>query len=199
MIAQILNIELNATKEGAGGKSYSGLAVTYQPPEYKGKVKDPSTRFMFGNSDVVKQFKSSGLEVGDWADIKFDESKWKNPESFTKTGAPAQDGGGANAAPKPKNVSTNITVDQSVWDAKDKRIARAVAIKEATQLVALMAGNGGYTTTNIKKREFLVEEMLATAKALEPYLTLAETPEEVMKDLYPEGVEGDLPQPPFNE
>jgi hypothetical protein len=40
--------------------------------------------------------------------------------------------------------------------------------------------------------------MLATAKALEPYLTLNEVEEDVTKDLFPNG-EQDLPQPPFDE
>jgi hypothetical protein len=194
MIAQILNIEFNIDKEFAGGKTYSGFAVTYQPPEYKGQQKEPTTRFMFSGSDIEKQFKGSGIEIGDWADIKFDDTKWKNPESFTKTGAPNQ-----GAAPKPKNVSANIPdkVDQSVWDAKDKKIGRATATKRASELVAMMVANGGYTVANLKKREFLTQEILAAARDFEPYLTLNDVEEEVMKDLYPEG--DNLPQPPFDE
>lgn len=84
MIAQVLKIELNAKKEGNGGKSYSGIAVTYQPPAYKGQEKPPTTRFLFGNSDVAKQFKSSGVSEGDWVDIAFDNTKWKTQSHSRK-------------------------------------------------------------------------------------------------------------------
>lgn len=173
MIAQILKIENNAVKEGRGGKNYKGVAVTYQPPPYKGQQKDPTTRFLFDKSDIVKQFKASGLKEGDWAEIKFDDSKWKNPESFTPSSAP----NATTGASVRQNVTSNISSDQT-----QVRIARAVAIKEAMGVMKFMADNNGYTATNLKKHEFVIEELLKTARALEPYLTLTDKVEEVEDD-----------------
>lgn len=175
MIAQILKIDNNASKEGRGGKSYKGVAVTYQPPPYKDQQKDPTTRFLFKDSDIVKQFKASGLREGDWAEIKFDDSKWKNPESFAPAPAPNTT---SNSAVR-KNVTSNISNDQT-----QMRIARAVAIKEALGVMKFMAENKGYTATSLKEHDFVIAELLKTARALEPYLTLTDEPDEVEDDIF---------------
>lgn len=191
MIAQILNIDMNATKEGAGGKVYKGVAVTYQPPPYKDQVKDPTTRFLFGNSDVVKQFKASGLVVGDWAEITFDTSKWKNPESFVKSNPPQEQAPARQAQQSQGNANNS----------QQESIARAVATKEAVNIVHAIMVAGGYTQANVKKREYIVEEVLATARKLEPFLMFQdEDDESVYKDLYGDGEgEDDLPQEDYDD
>lgn len=185
MQTEILNIELNAKKEGRGGKAYKGIAVTYQPPEYQGKVKDPVTRFLFDKSEAFDSFKKAGLKVGDWVEITFDESKFKNPLTFTKIDKPAPQ------EEKKKQYSGGGGGYKKNDPDTEKRIARAVAIKEAVNIVAMMVNAEGYTKTNVKNRAFLVEEILNTARGLEPFLTLDDDNEDaVLEDLYGDEIEG---------
>jgi hypothetical protein len=127
-----------------GGKDYSGHNFTYTPPPYNGQVKDPVTRFVFGNGDFAKQLK--GIEVGDYVELTFDNSKFKNPESI-------------------KKISTSYN-----GDARQESIVRQSALKQAINLMDILKGTGAYTAANLKKKDYVVQQVVEIAQAFEPYL-----------------------------
>jgi hypothetical protein len=124
------------------------------------------------------------FKSGDWVDIKFDSDQFKTPLSISPTTAPS--GEPASATPPKSNAGG--------WGKKDegteKRIARAVAIKEATQIVLAMITAGSFPKTKAAQKEFLAQQVLEVAQQYEPYLTLTEESEELEKpDMGSEGFE----------
>ena len=67
MIAQLKAINLKAVKRTEGGKSYTGVEVTYQGQPYKGQEKPPTTRFLFSNNPVAQAL--ANFQSGDWVDV----------------------------------------------------------------------------------------------------------------------------------
>jgi len=164
--AQITAIELNVQEKFANGKSYKGHRFTYQPEPFKGKAKPPVTKFLFGNSDPAKDLLN--IQVGDWAQIDFSSNgEFKNISKITKIDAPpsSTDQGTADQGTKYQPKSDN-----------SEAIARAVALKEASSIVIGLAQTGNaYSAANLKKREFIIEEILQTARELLPFLKNTET------------------------
>lgn len=192
MIAQILSVNLQATKVANNGKSWSGYEVTYQPQatERYG-AKPPTTRFVFKNSPIAGALES--IKPQDWVEIKFDQTQYKNPESLVKIANP---NGGGQAPPAPAPSSAPAPQSGGVdWDLKDRKIARAVAFKGATEIVsALIAVDGAFPKTALKKPEFFVEKSLELARQFEPFVNMEEgeiTSEECSGD------DADFDQEPF--
>jgi len=171
MAYKIISVKLDTTKI-LGGNEYKVHLVTYQGPPYQGKVKDPVTRHIFTNSDVAKEV--VGLAPGMLVEVEFDDTKYKNPIHFTvmsnsqptatEEPLPWEDKGAAK--PRKGGFSSPST---------DERIARAVALKEAAVSVGNLMNNGGYTAANLKKREFIIEQIIQTAREFLPFLKDTET------------------------
>ena len=181
MIAQLKVINLNAKMKSKSGKSFSGVEVTYQPQPYKGEVKEPVTRFLFSNNPVAKGLQ--GFKAGDWAEIKFDTDQYRTPLSIDKASEPGASKT-STATFAPRDDTTNL------------RIARAVAIKEATVLALAMAAGDAFPKTKIKSKEFMAQQVLEIAQLYEPYLTLTEQSDELEM---PEIGEDDFDQEGFEE
>jgi hypothetical protein len=173
MIVQVISTNLNATKVSKAGKTLTGLAIVYQPQPYDGRAKDPVDRFVFSDSPIAAAI--GNVEAGDWIEIMFDNTQWKNPLSLVKTQAPAEQGAaekytGENM-PKPSGKSSGVD-----WDLKDKKIARAVAFKGAIETVAALIGTeGAFPKAALKKPDFFVEQVIDMSKKFEPYLNYEDT------------------------
>jgi hypothetical protein len=180
---QVTGLQLNIKEKFANGKTYDGHKLTYQPQPYQGKTKDPVEKFLFGNSDIGKQLVAAGIQAGDWVEITFEKNgKYSNPVAIAKASAPAPSAVSPNRSP----VSSGGG-DYQRDDSPDKaaRIARAVALDKAQSLIAILAANGGYTAANLKKREYVVEEVLRTARELLPFLNGTETVDGVVGEEVP--------------
>ena len=182
MKAQVLEINLNATKG-----SYKGLEITYKGEPYDGREKKPTTRFVFDNMPVYGVILDT-VTVGDWCDLDFVPAK--NPKYTDLVGivpvakpqntAPVLPSNtkdeGTPVAKSPHHVvaSMNWNEKQTVYAdleaGRQVSISRAVALSHATTLVSALAANAGYTAGNLKKREFMAEEVLTTAKRFYDYL-----------------------------
>lgn len=158
MKATFLGCDFNVERSG-----YKGANMTYQPDPYKGQAKEPVTRFVIGKSPIIEELK--GVKAGDRVEIKFDDTKWKNPVSITAIHEEA-----------PASRVTGNTGNSAKFGNQDPdtqvRIARSVAIKEASNLVCTMIAHGGFPATAVKKSDVLVSEILRIAEAFEPYLCL---------------------------
>jgi len=178
MICQLKSINLNATKRSAAGKSYTGVEVVYQGQPYKGVEKEPTTRFLFSDNPVAQSL--ANFKVGDWVEIKFDTDKFKTPLSISKQAGSEEASAPAQSASGPAK-----------WGQQDegtqKRIARSVALKEATAIVCEMMKAGAFPATKSKSYEFLAQNVLEVAKIYEPYVNCTEVSDDVVKpDLSPE-------------
>lgn len=185
MKAQLLEVNLNAKKTSGAGKELTGISLKYQPAPYKGQVKDPTERFIFTNNPIAPALKNGDVKVGDWVEIGFDQSKFKNPESIKKSSPPAPD-----TPPAKKSGGYND-------EATQLRIARSVAFKGATELIA--AGYGESKKTS--KNEVLAEEVIALSKTFEAYLNMQEvdsTIESSISDVKSEGG-GEYEQESFDQ
>lgn len=185
MIVQVISTNLNATKVTNAGKTLTGLSITYQGEPYKGKVKDPVERFVFTDSPIAEGIESA--EPGDWFDISFDTTQWKNPVSMVKT-----------SAPKTQEAATPNEGTKGVdWDLKDKKISRAVAFKGAVEMVtALLATGDAFPKASHKKPDFFVEQIQSMAKKFEPFLNIEE---DVTVPENPEAAEVPFNQETFQE
>jgi hypothetical protein len=183
--AQVLEIEMNA-KRG----NYDGLNVTYKGMPFDGREKKPTTRFIFSNDPMYK-FIQDEVNVGEWYDMEFKTAKnpkytdlvsmsgvttpqdTKPPVLPSNTTAKGQ----AELSPSKYHVvaSMNWNEKQTVYaDLEAERqasISRSVALDKATAVVSAMVAGGGYSAANIKKRDYLVEEVLATASRFFDYLS----------------------------
>lgn len=167
MKAQILGIQLNIKEKFANGKTYDGHKLTYKPEPYAGKEKDPVEKFVFGNSDFAKYVQKA--QVGDWVEIVFEKNgKYSNPVSMSTIAPPVEGERPTRASGSSQNTTT------------DERIARAVALKEASVLVGTLVGQGAYTAANLKKREYMVEQIIQTAREFLPFLQDNESLEAVV-------------------
>lgn len=186
MIATITNLKLNTSQTFGNGKTYDGHLVTYQPPPWKGQAKDPVEKFIFKNADVAADILK--LSVGDRVDIQFETNgKFKNPVSFK----PA-----TSTVPQEK-APQKYQATSSGGGERDDAISRAVAIKEASTIVGSLIAGGGYTAANVKKREFIVQEVVQTARELLPFLKNEESLDGVVGDEPP--YDPDLPQDDYND
>jgi hypothetical protein len=174
MIAKLLSINLNAKKRSEGGKTYTGVEVTYQGQPYKGQEKEPTTRFLFSNNPVAEALAS--YKPGQMVEIKFDTDKWKTPISISLAD---------DAAPKSSPSSSGSSSGGGRYGQQDestqKRIARSVAIKESTILVMEMMKQGAFAASKTKSYEFLAQQVLEVAKIYEPYLNCTDAPDVVDK------------------
>ncbi len=187
MKAQLLEVNLNAKKTAGSGRELTGVSLKYQPEPYQGQTKPPVDRFVFTNNPIVPALKGGEVKVGDWVEITFDKSQYKNPESIAKSTPPTPDkpagqkksgGGGYND------------------EATQMRISRSVAFKGATELIA--AGYGESKKTS--KNEVLAEEVIALAKTFEAYLNMQEVDEAIessIADVKSEG--GEYEQESFDQ
>lgn len=184
MKAQIKAI--NTTTKTFNNRKFDGVEVTYQPEPYQGKEKPPTTRFIFGNSEAIPSLKN--CNVGDWVNIEFTDVQkngrvFKNPVSFTKTSAPVGNapasGGGSNA------------------DARQESIEKQCCLKEAVNLVSALVANGGYTAANVKKREFMTEEIKEIAKEFYAFLSGSDEVDEV--DFNQNDTDNDFDQDTYND
>ena len=188
MKAQVLEINLNASKG-----SYKGLEITYKGEPYDGREKKPTTRFVFDNMPVYGVILDT-VTVGDWCDLDFVPAK--NPKYTDLVGivpvakpqntAPVlpsniKDPAGQDSQEVAGYPSKHHVVASMNWNEKQTvyadleagrqvSISRAVALSHATTLVSALAANAGYTAGNLKKREFMAEEVLTTAKRFYDYL-----------------------------
>jgi hypothetical protein len=189
MIAQLKMINLNAKMTAKSGKTFSGVEVTYQAqPTAKYGEKPPTTRFLFNDNPVARGLQN--MKSGDWVEIKFDNDQFKTPLSIETITDPSSS---PSTASSPKSGG-------STWGKKDegteKRIARAVAIKEATQLVLAMVTAGSFPKTKAAQKEFLAQQVLEVAVQYEPYLTLSEQSDDLEK---PEMGDDDFEQEGFED
>ena len=190
MKAQIKAI--NTTTKTFNNRNFDGMEVTYQPEPYQGKEKPPVTRFIFGNSEAIPSLKT--CNPGDWVNIEFTEvlkngRTFKNPVSFTKTTAPV-----GNTPNQPVSGSTSY---QSSSDARQESIEKQCCLKEAVNLVAALAANGGYTAANVKKREFMTEEVKEIAKEFYSFLSGSDEVDEV--DFNQDATDNDFDQDTSND
>ena len=190
MICQITALNLNATKRSAAGKTLTGVEVSYQGRPYKGVAKEPTTRFLFSDNAVAKALDS--FKIGDWVEIEFDTDKFKTPKSIRKH---IEGEAVVDKLPYPSTPSSPRSFGAQD-EGTQKRIARAVAIKEATTLIVEMAKQGAFTAAKTKSYEFLSQQVLEVAKIYEPYLACTEQPDAVIN---PETVLNDIEQDGFDD
>jgi hypothetical protein len=188
MIAQLLAVDYNAKKKSKAGKDIEGVSFKIQAVPFQGRQKEPADKFVFTNSPIVEQLKQ--FKAGDWIEIKFDETPYKNPISVTAANPPIQ------AAPKedaPKAAGgfypRNDTETQL-------RIARSVAFKGAADLVIAMFNAGAYPKTKIKP-ELLVQDIKAISKDFEGYLNMTEDVAAIAADVSSVEVTEDFDQEVF--
>jgi hypothetical protein len=170
MKCTLQTINLNAKKRSENGKTYSGVEVTYQGEPYKGQAKEPTTRFLFSDNPVAKAL--ADYKAGDKVEITFGTDKWKTPTDIRKLSATE---GATHSAPQ---STGNRTYGQQDPDTQ-KRIARAVAIKEGSALVFEMIKAGAFAASKTKSMEFLAEQVLSAAKLYEPYLSCTDQEDKV--------------------
>lgn len=202
MKAQVTAVTPNVKKG-----QYNGLEITYQGLPFEGRTKKPTTRFIFDN-DPLFRFIQDEVEVGQWYELEFvpaKNPKFKNLSSITAVAVPKEEPmlpsntGKASASKKesPYHVvaSMNWNEKQTVYAdleaARQANINRSVSLDHATKLIGTLVANGAYTAANVKKREYMIEETLATAKKFYAYLAGVEE-EEVDKS-------GIIEEPEFNQ
>lgn len=146
MKATVVKIDMNATMNG---KAYVEFVTQGQP--YQGQEKPPRTHKLFKPYAEALIAIVATLEVGDQVEYKCDNTQYKNMNQLEKVG----DGTGVpqNQTPPAKGGNTNM----------DKKIARAVAVKEATQIVLFGAKKTDEPTD-------LVGTIKDIARELEPFL-----------------------------
>lgn len=164
MIAQVTSINFNVNKTSNAGKQYTVTEFSYQGQPYKGQAKPPTTRNVFTNAPyhaVIQQ-----LQVGDWIELTFDQSQFKNIETITKVSAPAvsQDITSSN------NTATSTTNNDEKNAEYQLKISRSIALGHAINTVNNYLSAGIYKKT--VQAEILDEEILNRAKVYEKYLTL---------------------------
>jgi hypothetical protein len=205
-----LNATILGITEGKMKGQYPGYYMKYQSNEtYMGKAKDPTDRFVFANSEVAPVVKT--LTAGDIVELTFVKNgKFSDLTGITKVGVapkasdPTKDVGGIGASGAPAKGSSSGGSSGGgsggSWENRNDeptqlRIARAVAVKSATDVVVALLHTGGFPKTKVKG-ELLGEEIKLIAKSLEGYLTLSED----VAELVGEGVKGtdSLDQMPFD-
>jgi hypothetical protein len=190
MKCTLKQINLNATKRSAAGKTFTGVEVTYQGEPYKGVEKEPTTRFLFSDNPVARALPD--YKVGDFVEIKFDSDKFKTPLSIGRAEA--------YSPSAPKAAAATSATGPAKWGQQDpdtqKRIARSVAIKEATVLVVEMMKQGAFAASKTKSYEFLAQQILEVAKIYEPYVNATDQADDVVK---PELTEEDFAQDGFDD
>jgi hypothetical protein len=156
LVATIIDVTFDVTKTSKAGKPYTVHVFKYQGDPYQGQQKDPTTRDVFASADVGKQLRN--YSVGQRVNLTFE----KNGQFSNLVGIAAESG--AAPAPQQATGSPQAAPKQSYRESDTStRIARAVAIKAAVDIMGNMAA-----------ADFKKADPVAMAKTYEPYLTMTE-------------------------
>ena len=161
-----MNATILEVKVGKLNNNYDGYHITYQGDAFKGKEKDPTTRFVFANDRNHPELPSkvAALKAGDYVDMTFEQNgKYKNlvdVKVIGKEKKPSSSGSSSSAEPQ-YNEDTAL------------RIQRSVAVKAAIDSFNAMAAGGWKGVKATMKPEVFGDMVLNLARQYEPYLTLS--------------------------
>lgn len=166
MKATVISVEPAKLK----GK-YPGFNFTYQGEPYKGKQKDPVTRFVFGNdrNNPALPNKVEALKPGQKVDLTFTENSqgYKNLSEITiEHSAPAQQTSGGYQK-------------QEEEDETPVRIARSVALKAAVDSFQALTAAGNKTIKATMKPELFFDMVIDMSRRYEAYLCLQDEDEQM--------------------
>lgn len=166
----VKEIKMNLSGKGPKGTYY------FNEITLSGGGKDVTKR-IFDKTDLAKVLK--GISQGDTVNAEFDDSTYKNLISLDVVKAPVKED---------KKYTSNYGQDS---EEKKISIARAVALKAATELVVASLNKDMYKKT--VTAEFLVNEILERSRGFEAYLLINDIVDGVATS---EGA-GDFEQDPF--
>ncbi len=132
MIAQVISVEQNKEVTTKNNKEIVVTQFIYQSPPFQGKSRPPTVRNLFdslpAHPDIIQ------LNKGQWVEITFDKTQYKNIETVKVVPAP---GGPTQVTVNNSSGEESSSGEQQLWPQGTTPKSRCIAIEACLKCAAM--------------------------------------------------------------